>query len=568
MHTSQDPQDYQREKMLKEKLKTHIQREFNLGEKVISLLKQKKQLEESLQDQRNAQTALEKELEKINKGKKSIEQKFLQAQQELQEKQQKLKTRSRIIIEDEENSRETLEQLRQKIGVLQGQLDVVDAKKVEEKKRLIRNIQKLRQKEKLQSQKLQKISHQRDTVESRLHSAVKKYKHLATVYHRDKKQHEQQLETLYQEQFNREARIELLRDEKHINEENLLKEIESLKQAKTELEGKLEHLQQQASPDSWAVDSDLLQVIEKQNQYIQELKEKARKRSAILKEENETLRKEMETIADTQEKVKWENQMLESSLKDLQADLAEYLQLRDKFEAVQQEKENFEKLFQRRLQFLEHYEEEGQTSQSSQSDSTERIVEEQTDRDESFQNGEDLGDQKSFLKKIFPKKHRLMGWLSMSKPKLLTAFLVLLMVALSIQIYRLIPWRYLRPVRVSETEKVFLKSSALHEMDLQGEQEGFLSEKPDVKGPQNQEQHVSKKKLPEKSPATAEAPVTNSSSRKRQSKKPAPKIVKTPVQRSQAPEVKRDTRPKPSVRIVVQLSALQANRFPLSRVLY
>ena len=54
MATPQNVLTAERQKMLEEKLKVHIQREYDLGEKVIGLLKQKKQLEETLQEQQTA----------------------------------------------------------------------------------------------------------------------------------------------------------------------------------------------------------------------------------------------------------------------------------------------------------------------------------------------------------------------------------------------------------------------------------------------------------------------------------------------------------------------------------
>ncbi len=48
-------------------------------------------------------------------------------------------------------------------------------------------------------------------------------------------------------------------------------------------------------------------------------------------------------MLDSQEKMKWENQMLETSLKGLQTDLAEYMQLQKRFEEVQREKKHSKK---------------------------------------------------------------------------------------------------------------------------------------------------------------------------------------------------------------------------------
>ena len=560
MHNPQDSQDIQKQKILEKKLKTHIQREFSLGEKVISLLKQKKQLEESLVEQQEAQTKLENDLEVMLKSKKTVERKFLQTQKTLQEKQHKLKTRSRIIIEDEENSRETLERLHQKIEILQGQLNTVDTQKIEEKKRLIQNLQKLRQKEKFQRQKLQKIVEQRDTTEKRLRSVVKKYKQLSRKYHHGKNQHEQQLETLYKEQINREARIELLRDEKHINEENLLKEIESLKQAKAELEEKLKQVEKQDSSTSWAFDSDLVQVIEKQNQYIQELKEKARKRSTILKTENETLRKEMESMLNDQEKAKWENQMLESSLKGLQTDLAEYMQLKNKFEEVQKEKEDFEKLFQRRLQFFDDRDSETHPTQVISAESPSEELIKQKEGTQELQKTRREKTDKHFFKRLFPTKNRLMEWLNISKPRLLNAFLVILVIAIAIAIYHLIPWRYMWPMKVSRTQEAILEPLELPVVNT-WESEGTLSpERQPVKKsqPAKSPRLLAAKpptKQPEKTSLPPKVPVAKSSSREKRTKlasqiPPAP----PPAKKLKGGSVRAGN-------IVVQLSPTQAKRF-------
>ncbi|PIE35619.1 hypothetical protein CSA56_03440 [candidate division KSB3 bacterium] len=464
MHT---PQDAQKQKLLEEKLKTHIQREFNLGEKVIALLKQKKELESNLREHQNAQGKLEEELERMVQSKEEVETKFLQTQKALQERQRKLKTRSRIIVGDEEQSRETLKQLQRKIHELQTELDTGDSQQSEEKKRLMLNIRKLRKKEVLQRQKLRKIVQQRDSIENRLRSVVKKYKHLAGAYHNQKKQHEKLLETLYKEQINREARIELLQDEKQLNEESLLKEIESLKQAKSELEEKLERVEQKVPATSWALDADLLQVIEKQNQYIQELKDKAHQRSTMLRVENDTLRQEMEEMSNSQEKAKWENKMLESSLKDLQEDLAEYIQLKNKFEEVQEEKERFEQLFRRRLQFIENHDVEEQKSARDITVTPDEALDNVQDRQEAqdgpvwqvSQQEEPLENPQgsvSFLNRWFSRNNRFLGWLNMAKPKILLAVFVLIVIVLSVEIYQQIPWRYMRTNSVSEPEEATL----------------------------------------------------------------------------------------------------------------
>ena len=118
-----------------------------------------------------------------------------------------------------------------------------------------------------------------------------------------------------------------------------LQEVSELKISKTQLEDQLSRMKQQAALVSKEQEADLLRVIEKQQVYIEEFREKAHQRSTILRTENETLRKEMEFMLDSQEKMKWENQMLETSLKGLQADLTEYIQLQKRFEEVQKEKD-------------------------------------------------------------------------------------------------------------------------------------------------------------------------------------------------------------------------------------
>ena len=468
MNTPQHSQDELKQKVLEDKLKTHIQREFTLGEKVISLLKQKKELEKSLREQQCAQQKLEEELHTLGQSKQHVERKYHESEKALQERQSRLKTRSRIIIEDEEQSRENLEHLQSTIQELQRQLKTVDAQKIEEKKLLVQKLRKLRHREKLQQQKLGKIVQQRDMVERRLRSVVKKYKQLSSAYHKEKKQHETQLEQVHKEQVNREARIELLRDEKHLNEESLLKEVESLKQAKAELEAKLARVEQKNPGTSWALDADLLQVIEKQNQYIQELKDKAHQRSTFLRGENDSLREEMEALSTSQEKVKWENQMLESSLKDLQADLAEYIQLKHKFDEVQKEKEDFEQLFQRRLRFFEDRE----TGEDNGAGTPEEPI--GTHEAASEDPGQELdASQKAalpFFKRVLPTKSRLIDWLNVSKPKLFLAVVALLIIVLTVQLFRLIPWRYIHPLRISETvEPVELpQTPELDALDLEG----------------------------------------------------------------------------------------------------
>ncbi len=572
MHT---PQDAQRQKMLEEKLKTHIQREFNLGEKVIALLKQKTELESSLREHQDAQGKLEKELELMVQSKEDVEEKFLLAQTELQERRNKLRTRTRIIVEDEEQSRTTLKQLQQKIRALQTRLNAADVQKIEEKKHLVLHLQKLRKKEALQRQKLREISQQRDSTEKRLRAVVKKYKQLASIHHHEKKQHEELLESLYKEQINREARIELLRDEKQINEEDLLKEVQSLKHAKTELEDKLKHLEQQAPSSSWELDADLLQVIEKQNQHIQELQDNAHKRSTMLRAENETLRQEMEEMLNSQEKAKWENRMLETSLKDLQKNLAEYIQLKNKFEEVQEEKERFEQLFQRRLQFIEQHTAEQQPAQEMLVDADVHDLQEKQESPEEplwktppqKPRQEPQKSSPSFLKRWFSRNSRVMEWLHMTKPKIMAAFLVIVVVALSTEIYRQIPWRSMRSLAVSEPKKAVVlnnRPEKFSKIERVKHPEAFMPEKQKAstrrphaasKAPEKQSTtKVTAVRTPvAKSPPRVQHPPKISVVKKKRQPKPP---EKTPPKR-----LTPSKRPKLSDTIVVRLQTDRAKRF-------
>ena len=428
MATPQNVLTAERQKMLEEKLKVHIQREYDLGEKVIGLLKQKKQLEETLQEQQTAHAKLEGELAEIAAQKNEAEQNFSDAQKSLHEQQRTLKSRSRLIQQDEEQSRGTLEQLHRQIDALREELQSMDSQKQTEQAQLAEKIIRLQRKEQAQQQKLHQLVTHRDEVEKRLAFVVKKYKRLALLQKQQKKQHEQQLESLYQEQIHREARIELLRDEQKVNEEALLKEIETLKEEKAALQAKLGQQDESSAPTTWANDENLLQVIERQNQYIQELKDKAHQRSVMLREENDALRKEMDDLASSQDKVKWENHLLETSLKDLQSDLTEYMNLKQKFDAVQREKENFEKTFQRRLRLFEEQQEAAPV----------KVARELPAATEIIPAAERPGTFRHWLRR------GLFSWMNMGNPRLLNAVLFALAMFLAFWIYQMIPWRYMQ----------------------------------------------------------------------------------------------------------------------------
>ena len=434
MATPQNILTAERQKMLEEKLKVHIQREYDLGEKVIGLLKQKKQLEETLQEQQTAHSKLEGELAEIAAQKNEAEQNFSDAQKSLHEQQRTLKSRSRLIQQDEEQSRGTLEQLHRQIDALREELQSMDSQKQTEQAQLAEKIIRLQRKEQAQQQKLHQLVTHRDEVEKRLAFVVKKYKRLALLQKQQKKQHEQQLESLYQEQIHREARIELLRDEQKVNEEALLKEIETLKEEKAALQAKLGQQDESGAPTTWANDENLLQVIERQNQYIQELKDKAHQRSVMLREENDALRKEMDDLASSQDKVKWENHLLETSLKDLQSDLTEYMNLKQKFDAVQREKENFEKMLQRRLHLFEEQQEAAPV----------KVARELPAATEIIPAAERPGTFRHWLRRVLPKKRGLFSWMNMGNPRLLNAVLFALAIFLAFWIYQMIPWRYMQ----------------------------------------------------------------------------------------------------------------------------
>ncbi len=432
----QNVQAVERQKRLEEKLKVHIQREYNLGEKVIALLKQKKELEGQLLEQRNAQGHLEQELAEISMAKQDVEQQFLETQTTLQAQQRTLKTRSRMILQDEEHSRETLDELHRQIAELQGELLFLDAQKGEEHTELAERIAALQRKEQVQQQKLRKIVEQRDEVEKRLRLIIKKYNRLAGAYKQEKRTHEQQLEALNQEQIHQEARIELLCDEQKVNEETLQKEIEALREEKSELEAKLQCHEQENPTPAWSHDENLLQVIERQNRYIEELKDKAHQRSTMLRTENDTLRTEMDDLASAQEKVKWENHMLENSLKDLQSDLAEYMSLKHKFDEVQREKEKFEKTFQRRLRlFDEQPAVEHEEVATFRNDEKTEAIQEETESATFFGR---------LWQRLFHRKNGFFGWMNMANPRLLNAVLIVIAILLSVSIIQLIPWQYMQ----------------------------------------------------------------------------------------------------------------------------
>jgi hypothetical protein len=351
--TSQDLQKQQQQQVLKEKLKVHIKHELDLGEKVISLLKQKKALEVNLQEQLNTKEDLEKKLKEAITSKKNLEQEFFQIQQKLREQQKSLRRQSRRIAETEEGSKEDLKTLSQELARLKQQFEILDQQKVEEHTQLSNKIKALSDKESYLKQELQTIAAQKKVAEEELLNAIRKLQELSLFHNSQKKQYQQQIKAFQQERVDLETRITRSRDERQKNEQKLQQEIESLKISKAQLEEKIAHLEQQSTNDTQDHDTELLQVIEKQDRFIQELKEKAYQRSTLLKAENETLKKKLENILASQEKITWENQMLESSLKGLQQDLVEYIQLKNKFEKAQREKEHFEAAFYKKIKFFE-----------------------------------------------------------------------------------------------------------------------------------------------------------------------------------------------------------------------
>ena len=454
-HTPHESHEAQRKHVLEEKLKQHIQREFSLGEKVISLLKQKKGLEADLRQQQQTRAMLENKLEEMISSKEAFEQKYQQIHQELEDQQHRLRSRSQLILENEEDSRQNLQELRQTIVTLEQQLENVDQQKVEDQKRLVRQIQHLRRKEHEQSKHLHQISRQRGLIEKRLHELARKYQQLLHSYQQDKQQHEQQLDAVFREQIKQEAHVEDLLEQHKENEVKLEQEVADLKISKAQLEEQLQQIKQQVSLKTQEGDADLLRVIEKQQRYIEEFKEKAHQRSAILRTENEAMRQEMEAMLETQEKMKWENQMLESSLKSLQTDLTEYIQLQKRFEEVQREKESFEEKFHRKIQFLEEQPEESEQEMNTQAVPQGRPKRTAEERILQVQKQETLSKAEELKRSL---KSRIVEWFSFSHDTLLNAALVLVALILAIQIARLIPWEYLWPSPSSQTKQVRLSS--------------------------------------------------------------------------------------------------------------
>lgn len=350
---TQSSQKRKTHQVLEDKLKMHIQREFDLGEKVISLLKQKKELETNLQTQLGTKEGLEKELTDAIESKRALEQKYSDMQRNLHAQQKNLRQRSRRFGATEEDSREDLKALREEIRRLKQQLEILDIQKVEEHVRLSNEIEGLCGKERQLKQQLQQISYQKELAEEELDIAAQQCQKLSEVHGQEKAQHEQEIERLQRKQAHLEIRIAHILDEQHRNERTVQQEIETLKHSKAQLEEKVEHLEHQQAQPSQGHTTELRQVIEQKEQAIQMLQAKAHQRSAMLRSENESLRKEMENILTKREEMGWENQMLESSLKNLQHDLAEYLLLKNKYEEAQREKEHFEEMFYEKIQFLE-----------------------------------------------------------------------------------------------------------------------------------------------------------------------------------------------------------------------
>ncbi len=347
------PSEGKTKQVLEEKLKVHIQREFDLGEKVISLLKQKNDLEAGLQVQLNSKRHLEAQLSEAIAGKQGLEREYSEMQKDLRAQQKSLRQRSRRFSVTEEDSREDLRALHEEIHQLKQQLDLLDNQKVEEHVHLSNTIEELSKKEQHLQQELQKISQQKETAEEELGRTVQRFHDLAGMHDGEKREHEEDIERLQRQQEPLKIRIAHLLDEQQRNERSLQQEIETLKRSKSQLEEKVEQLRQQHPDHDEEAEKELLEVIERQENVIQQLKERAHQRSSMLRAENETLKKEVENMLTEQEKTNWENQMLESSLKSLQHDLAEYLLLKNKFEEAQREKEHFEDAFYRKIQFLE-----------------------------------------------------------------------------------------------------------------------------------------------------------------------------------------------------------------------
>jgi hypothetical protein len=355
VNTSIPPQDIQAQQqhLLKEKLKVHIKRELELGEKVISLLKQKKELEANLQGQLYTKADLEKKLEETATSKKTLEQEFLQIQRELQEKQKSLRKRSQRIAETEEGSKEDLKGLQQELVHSQQQLEILDTQKVTEQAKLSKKIKALSTQETHLKHALQQISSQKEEVEQELQDAMQKLQELGTLHNTQQKKYQQQIQVLQHERADLETRISKLREDHQKNEQKLLQEVESLRMSKAQLEEKVAQLKQQSTDEAQDRDAELLQVIEKQDRFIQELKEKAHQRSTILRTENETLKQKLDDSVASHEKMTWESRMLESSFQGLQRDLVEYIQLKNQFEQAQRNKEPFEDALYKKITFFE-----------------------------------------------------------------------------------------------------------------------------------------------------------------------------------------------------------------------
>ena len=359
------PSQGKTKQVLEEKLNVHIQREFDLGEKVISLLKQKNDLEAGLHVQLNSKRHLEAQLSEAIAGKQSLEQEYSNMQKDLRAQQKSLRQRSRRFSVTEEDSREDLKALHEEIHQLKQQLDLLDNQKVEEHAHLSNTIEELSNKEQHLQQTLQDISSQKEIAEEELEHTIQRFHDMAGIHDSEQRQHEEDIERLQRQQEPLKIRIAHLLDEQQRNERSLQQEIDTLKRSKRQLEAKVEQLRQQHPNRDEEAEKELLEVIERQENVIQQLKERAHQRSSMLRAENETLKKEVESMLTEQEKTNWENQMLESSLKSLQHDLAEYLLLKNKFEEAQREKEHFEDAFYRKIQFLEErYIATGETADS------------------------------------------------------------------------------------------------------------------------------------------------------------------------------------------------------------
>ena len=441
-NNSQGSQPERRQRVLEEKLKSHIQREFHLGEKVIALLKQKKELEQHLQEQQQAQKTLKQNLETVLQSKSQLEQQFVQTQQNLQQQRHSLQRRTQMIVASEEDSRGTLDQLQQKIQQLEQQLQTVDRQRVAERNQLIRKVRFLRKKEQQQQQKLQDIAQQRDFIETQLQELVQEYERFSKTHLQERYQYEQKIAFLTQEQQLQETQISSLEGEQQGNDEDLHQELDALRMSKAELERQVAQMKQQQNGQAREMDADLLQVIEKQAQFIEELKTQAHQRSTLLRTENETLREEIAIMTTSQQQTQWENTMLESSLKDLQSDLAQYIHVKQKFDDVQREKAAFEEKFQRRLQFLDHPATAPQAAGQIAAAEAEteamfpRLIHEEAGEpetdfaswrhsDETF--GERVG---SF-------------WVKMTEPRIMNVILIGIALLLAFEIAQLIPWRYI-----------------------------------------------------------------------------------------------------------------------------